>query len=364
MPVKSEPPCRRRTFADPRTGREVWQMTDWESNQFTTYMYGQAFSSDERYLAFFSDSGGRKALYRLEIETGAVVMLSGDEGMEGLNLNMHPDGREMYYIDASHRRLFAADIYTLERRQVAALDHPDWGELVGLPGFSGDGRAVCCTMFTTNDRGGVLVADCAGGRFDEIFRRQESIQHVQFCPCPKRLISFAVHPDYQNKRDRTPAERARCWLLDCETRKAWPFLIMPPGFRATHEYWNRRGTRLYFHKKTVPGWTPNWVCSMDVNGGDFREHLASDTRRLGHSSVSACEHWLVSDSQDPGENELTLVNLKTGRSEILCWPNASIKIDRHVHPSFSPSGSKILYTSDSTGHMQIYIVPLKGSGSK
>jgi len=350
--------CQRKVFNDPRTGREVWQVTDWDADQMTAYMYAQAFSKDERYLVFQSDRGERQALYRLELETGAVIELS-DEAGSSKSMNMHPDGEEVYYVDVAQRGLRAANVYTLQRRLVAAIDRPDWKKIAGTPGFSGDGRKVCCSFHTEDKRGGVAVAECAGAPFEEAFRREEDIQHVQFCPGPGYLISFAVSPDYQNQKDRPRADRARAWKLDCETRKAEPFLVMPPGFRATHEFWNRQGTRLFFHKKTVPQWIPNWVCSIDVNGGDFREHFRSDTRRLGHSCLSRDNAWLASDSQDPGENEIVLVNLKTGVSEVLCWPNASIAINKHIHPSFSPSGTKILYTSDASGKMQIFIVPLK-----
>jgi hypothetical protein len=360
--------CSRRTFTDPRTGREVWQLTDWDSHQVTAYLYAQAMSGDERYLAFRSDRGGRSALYRLEIASGRVTELSGPDGCSAHGLNVHPNGRDLYYISATGRDMLAVDLHTGQRRTVAGIDPgTDWTSLGGIPGFSGDGRKVCCSWHRAETGqgpvcAGVAVAMCAGSPFAEAFRRQpgETIQHVQFCPGPGEIVTFAVWPDYQNKPTEPHARRARAWALDCVTGTARPFLVMPPGFRATHEYWDSHGRRLYFHKKTVPSWIPTWVCSIDAGGDDFREHFRSDTRRLGHSCVSRDQAWLVSDTQDPGENELHLVNLATGTSEVLCWPNASIANGGtgHVHPFFTPSGNAVVYTSDAGGTAQVYMVPL------
>jgi len=341
-------------------------MTDWEGMQSTAYMYAQAFSRDERYLVFCSDRDGGSRLYRLEVGTGDVVDLSGARGCAMLGLNVHPNGEEVFYVDAAGRELWAANLYTLEDRRVASAERPDWDFLSGIPGFSGDGRKVCCSWHTRPagdsrfGRGGVAVAGCDGTPFEEVFRREEDIQHVQFCPGAGYMMTFAVYPDYQDKREGDRARRARAWRLDYASRVAEPFLVTPPGFRATHEFWSADGARLFFHKKTVGGWVPNWVCSIDAGGGDYREHFRSDTRRLGHSSVSRDNRWLLVDSQDPGENELYLVDMTTGSSEILCWPNASITGGHpcHVHPSFSPSGRMALFTSDASGKTQVYIVPL------
>ncbi len=91
-------------------------------------------------------------------------------------------------------------------------------------------------------------------------------------------------------------------------------------------------------------------------------HYESDTIRLGHGTTSRDGSWFISDSQEPGKNELVLVNLDKGEADILCWPNSSVDgghDDRaHVHPSFSPGGNYVCFTSDYTGVSQVYVVPV------
>ena len=68
----------------------------------------------------------------------------------------------------------------------------------------------------------------------------------------------------------------------------------------------------------------------------------------------------MSDSQDPGRNPLTLLNLETGLRAVLNWPDASTEDGEftHVHPFFSTSGRFVCYTSDVSGVPQVYVVPV------
>ena len=140
------------------------------------------------------------------------------------------------------------------------------------------------------------------------------------------------------------------------------FLTVPYGYRATHESWSSDGNRFFFFRKTRPGWSPVAICSFNKEGEDFRVHYESDTIKLGHGVSSRDGRWFISDCQQPVINELVLLNLTSGEAQVLCWPNSSVdgghsKI-AHVHPSFSPQGNYICYTSDRSGVPQVYVVPV------
>jgi len=91
-------------------------------------------------------------------------------------------------------------------------------------------------------------------------------------------------------------------------------------------------------------------------------HYENDSIKLGHGVSSRDGRWFVSDCQLPGKNELVLINLVSGEAEVLCWPTSSVDgghdMRAHVHPSFSPKGNYICYTSDRTGESQVYVVPV------
>ena len=102
---------------------------------------------------------------------------------------------------------------------------------------------------------------------------------------------------------------------------------------------------------------------MNIQGGDLKVHYENDTIKLGHGVSSRDGRWFISDCQEPVINELVLLNLESGEAQVLCWPNSSVDgghaRQAHVHPSFSPKGNYICYTSDRTGVPQVYVVPVK-----
>ncbi|MBI4876371.1 MAG: PD40 domain-containing protein [Acidobacteria bacterium] len=185
--------------------------------------------------------------------------------------------------------------------------------------------------------------------------------HMLLCPADANLVTYVHEPDRQNDMTLPGPERARTMIADFRTGQSRPYLIMPVGWRATHESRSPDGERFYFHKKKVPGWVPAGICSMKRDGGDWQTHLTSDYR-LGHSMISADGRYIVSDVQKPGDNPLILVDLAKGSDRILCWPDSSVTGGHpkgaHVHPSFSPSSRYIVYTSDRTGTPQVYVVPV------
>lgn len=368
MPIGEKLESKRTVFQDARTGREVWKVTSWDGHDcVATYMYLQAFSRDERYLFFGSDRTGVFELYRLEIESGEAVQMTEHqaEGMDDKSLtrcNVHLERNEVIYPDGD--AICASDIESLERRTIARISNPDWASIGGGPTYSGDGLRVLCAYRTNDGYAGIAQAEVAGSDFEEVYRwphQGEGLGHVQGASTDEAIITFVQSPDRQNDPDETRERRARTWKLDAASGEAEPFLVMPPGHRATHEYWGKgRDKRLYFHRKTVPGWTPTSIASIALDGSDYVEHYASPDRKLGHSCVSGDRQWIVSDVQDKSGNELVLIDLRTGSGEVLCWPDSSVVdgFSGHVHPSFSPSGQKVLYTSDASGKAAVFVVPL------
>lgn len=346
-------------FRDRRTGREVWRVSGGAGEGCSgPYMYACAFSEGDRFLVYTCGAADARSLLRLELDSGETLALTGRCDCTPHGFNVHPGGRELFYLAGN--RLVAVDLYTLAER--AVLDRSGGpGRLAGTPTFSGDGRLVS-VFFVEGEESGIVLAESGGGGEREVYRRPGKVGHVQFRPAPGvTQLTFVVSPDRQNE-DGLPDElRARAWLLDCETGAARPFLVMAPGFRATHETWDRRGERLYYHKKTVPAWTPTWICSVDASGADPRDHFFSADRKLGHSAVNIERSVLVSDVQDPEGNELYLAGLDGKCAEILCWPDSSVVghgQNGHVHPSFSRLGDKVVYTSDAGGRGEVYVVPL------
>jgi oligogalacturonide lyase len=351
-------------FQDSRTGRIVWRMTDDGATSFAPYMYRRAFTHDEKYIVYTSDFSGSFQVWRAELETGITKQLTNvrDFQAEHMVLTMDAAGQEAYLIEGA--TVLAVAVESGETRPVADIKHLTGGAKPHSFTLTADGRRVLLHYLRATDgRTAIAVAETSGhGQPEEIYAFPADIAritHTLFCPTDPNIVTYNRHPDPQNDMTLSDEERARAWKLNLATGKDVPFLMMPKGFRATHEYWSPDGTRLYFHKKTQPGWIPASIGSMPKDGGPHTIHFESADIKLGHSSVNADQTKIVSDSQEPGTNPLLLIDIATGTAETLCWPNATgAPHPNHVHPAFSPSGRYIIYTSDVSGTAQVYVVPL------
>lgn len=368
--AESAPDCPRTAFEDPHTGRTVWRVAAWPGQRcLATYMYHQAMACNDRYLCFASDRTGTFESYRLELATGRVVRLTSrrfpsvDDPFHDVATTVHPNDRELLYRDGT--RLMAVDVERGTTRLFTTARN-GW-RTISLGSLACGGERVACSFTDGEGRVGIAVAE-AGGALKPVYRAPEGarVSHVLCVPGEGgRIVSFNPLPDAQEDSARPDAERARTCCLDTQTGRTWPLLVMPLGQRATHEYWARDAdgqVRLFYHRKTVPTWTPAAVESIDVSGGDRRVDYESAERPLGHSCLSPDGRTIVSDVQEQGRNELIRIDVSTGQGEVLCWPNASNAGGNmtHVHPSFSRSGRHLVYTSDAGGTNAVYVLRVDG----
>ena len=355
---------KRRVVRDERTGREQWFVSPEGVQSGATYMYVRQFTPDERYLFYVSELTGAPRLYRYEIASGELTQVSADEGELGWeNFHVHPAGREVYYVAGGVYH--AADVETLETRVVFDPVKRGYGPARQLLMFSRSGRWF---SFSFKDKDGrECVGRCSSdGRDVQTLHSRpegEGVQHLMFCNAPDEdLMSFSPAPDHQQEWDAPWEYRARTYLLNAATGAVEPFLVLPKPFTATHDFWSPNGDRLYFHKKTRPTWVPTWICSIERDTREVRTWYEHDEYKLGHSYATKDERWLVSDSQEPDNNPLVLIEAATGKGQVLCWPDSRVtpghKGYSHVHPTFSPSNRYVLYTTDRGGIGQVVMVPV------
>lgn len=354
-----------RKSLSPETGREVWQISSDTAPSTACYFEGQAFTGDEKYVVYSSRRSGDWRLMRMDMESGISRVLS-PEGrkIDDDAYTILPDGKRVSYLDGW--KLYACHVADMEEEVLFDFS----GRLPEEPIFSGsftnDGRYTL--VYIRGDRtGGELTAiyrvDLKSGDITELLKQPGGkITHPLLNPEDPDVISYVPGPDTQNDMSLPMDQRARTWKINHRSGSNRQFLTVPYGFRATHESWSHDGQRFYFFRKTRPGWSPVAICSQDKDGGDFKVHFESENIRLGHGCSSRDGKWFVSDSQEPGKNELVLLNLESGEVHILCWPNSSITPGHdgqaHVHPSFSPQANYIIYTSDVSGTGQVYVVPI------
>jgi oligogalacturonide lyase len=202
-----------------------------------------------------------------------------------------------------------------------------------------------------------VVIDTRSGASGVILER-DTIGHPQFCPDDSNLILYAgpltdriwvVNRDGSGNR-RTYAR---------EDRMQW----------VTHEVWLPRRRAIAF-----VDW-PRGMRLLDIDTGKA-EWLTPFP--AWHAAPDALGERLVCDTNFP-DRGLHVLSLD-GEGEFLCASEASsegahwggpfpyndgpvaveARQHTHAHPRFSPDGRRVVFTSDRTGHAQIYEAELGG----
>lgn len=360
---KDAPVIERIVFDDPKTGHEVWQITAHDSVSNMPYFEMQAFTHDDRFVIFRSWREGGPRIFRAAMDDGAITKIS--DRQVDYAYTIAPNGREVWFME--NGVLYAVDVETLGERVVIDVnDVADGRETRFSASFTDDGNY---TLFSCGVRGGAMEIHrvyLPENTIQKVFASETGYSHPQINPTDPDLISVVPYPDTQNDMSLPLEDRARTWIIDVRQHEARPFLMMPVGYRATHETWSADGQRFFFFRKVVPGAVPVSVCSIDRSGEDFRVHYTDPTVKLGHGIGSYDGKWFIADSQDSFQNPLQLIDLQTGISKILCWPNSTQAPGQgnpqedHVHPSFSRSGKFVAFTSDAgTGTPQAFVMPIE-----
>ncbi|MEX0653741.1 MAG: oligogalacturonate lyase family protein [Phycisphaeraceae bacterium] len=363
--------------ADDKTGRELWQITSAEAVSEAVYFEAQAFTADERYLVFRSERDGASYPYRCDLQTGELLRLSDGEPVKHYSMSLHPDGRHLYWVAGEAVwRVDVTDPGEPERVFVHAGQFP--GKLAGFALlFTLDGRYTALAT-TEPDRdvpipdgfsqqtghpSHLLRLDLETGEAEHVLTWDWGFSHPMVYPADPDRITFVPNGAHCWNMDLPQERRTRTMVADVGTGEARPLLTPLRQRTITHENWSPDGERLFFFDKNAGEWVPVSVCSVDRDGGDWQCHYTSYEQFLGHGRVSPDGRYFVSDAQKAHDSPLILVDLATSRGEILCWPDTSQAGGHpkaaHCHPSFSPRGNYITFTSDKTGTPQVYVLPLQ-----
>jgi oligogalacturonide lyase len=209
---------------------------------------------------------------------------------------------------------------------------------------------VTCARAAPVNRILAIATDGSGAR--TVFETTELLAHAQFSPDGRSVLYASNLP--------------RLWIVDRDGR-------------------NNRLLRRQSHREWITH--ESWLNDDEVIFSLWHRGLAAIRRDgEGERLIGAFSAWhpsarsdgrlIVADTTLPDVG-LQLVDPATGERRTLCHPNASSRGRQwaepepvwegpvpeeaygpqwsHPHPSFSPDGRKVMFTSDRTGHPQVYV---------
>ncbi len=372
-----------KTYTDSQTGRRVVQLTDSPAEDYHLYFYNPTITRDGKYLIFISERTGISNLFRLDLGTGEIVQLTDSEPTRadyypftykpiyGVGACLPALGaREAFYFSGND--LWAVDFETLRTRRLlhvvddrrpsvlhanasgTTLVFATWDEKLfadrSQRAYAGAGFANA--PFFQETASTIMRVDVASGRCDEILRRERFwINHVLIHPTNPELVEYCH--EYSDLPDRM-------WLLNTSSGHDMPIPGQAANEWIEHEFWNRDGTRIYFHGGAANDDPAGFCGWYDLAAGkQERFYHRTPGRAYGHYNLHPEGQTMVTDGEAyPGCISRVQLRDNVQIFEPLCRHD-SYKYDDdqrcHPHPSFSPDGSQVIFTSNRTGTSNVYL---------
>ncbi len=371
-------------YEDPLTGRRVRQLTDSAAEDYHLYFYNPTVTPDGQYLIFLSERTGISNLFRLNLQTGVIVQLTDahpvraeywpfTDALKGVGaclpaLGNH--GQEVFYFEGNE--LFAVGIESLNKRQLLSVPadrrpamlqaNPNGDTLVFATWdealFSERaqrayaGEHFLDEHFFQETTSTILRIAVESGQAEEVLRKEKFwINHVHVNPVNCDLILFCH--EYSEQPDRM-------WLLNLASQECAPVPGQGVDEWYEHEFWSWDGQRICFHGGLLNDKTRGFCgwCSPTGNNYTKAYHTTSG-RAYAHYNLHPDGHTMVTDGEArPGC--ISKVSLRAGRQEfeVLCRHDSYTFGDDqrcHPHPSFTPDGGQVIFTSNRTGSSNIYL---------
>ena len=360
-------------FADPRTGARVRQVTDHPAIHHHPSYYRPCMDDAMTRLFFVSHRTGRPEVWCEIRATGELQQLTDHPGLAEWSLHPSHDGRYVCFTDATDG--WRVDLQTGKEECVLRFEggHDREAGMVGVAvgtiALSHDDRywAVPVKVSAMHR---LVVLDTQSGRSDAILQR-DVIAQPEFHPADNTLLRY-VGPYH-----------SRIWVINRDgsgnrlvyERKP---LARPGQFEwIVHETWNPARPR----EIITANW-PRGCIGIDIDSGAVHPVCSFNA---WHPAINRQGTLMCADTVYP-DIGLQLFDPRdgVGMPRPLCFPGATNEGKHwdtdhcpyddedfkqgqwkvyapqhtHPHPSFSPDGRFVVFTSDRTGHSQVYEVEI------
>jgi oligogalacturonide lyase len=367
-----------REFCDSITDVKISQLTGYKAHNYHVYFTNNGWYDNGSKLLLCSDRENATNLFSIDLSTGELTQLTDldphqPNGLQGTYIN--PLKNEAYF--TYDKKVIALNLNTYEEQVIYVLQE---GYHFSNLSCTADGKHLCFGLsedlshkIKSNLSGGyvgfeeteaarphsmILLLNLETGENRKVHEEKRWIGHVNASPTQPHLISFC-HEGPWEKVDH------RIWVMNLDSGEIWKLREGERNQYAGHEYWHADGLTIGYH-----GFTE----SLERKDGKFLGFASFDNSECQefefpyqnmhiHSNDS---RLIVGDGQQSsayhGERYQDCIFLwkKTEQGmegpRILCKHRGSFHIQQiHVHPRFSPDGTKILFTSDMSGYGNVYL---------
>lgn len=342
---------------DSRTGAVLRQITTAPAMHHHPFFFVPAYDDAMRWLVFVSHRTGSPQIFVEEQQRGDLIQLTDFPDIAEWSIHPSHDGQFVYFTAGPAGWRVATETGELE--QLANFDNVQMREAGMVGAAMGTTALSACDQwwavkFNDGPEACLAIIDTAQGTWDVILRR-DTITHMQFCPDDSNLLFYAG------------PLTDRVWTIQRDGTNNRRLYQRQPDEWITHETWIP-GTR----ELAFADW-PHGVRCIDVDTGAERRIASFNA---WHPVSNRQGTLMVADTNFP-DIGLQVFDPRTpvpSKPETLCFPEATSVGDHwngpfpyangpievyapqhtHPHPTFSPDGRRVLFTSDRSGIAQVY----------
>ena len=364
-------PSELREFKDQETGAHIYQLTNDETINHNLYFLTSSFTPDQNYLIFTSYRSGKANFYKLSFPDGDILQLTDGDEVHGYSGVISKSGTKLFYTEGDAIKEVHFD--TFAERILAEFPEGSLGEC----SVSADELYIVTAM--KHDRKSHITVTATDGSRGEIIYTSpdQTIIHPQFHPRDANLIAYSGDPAprmwtirrdgtgnrmlYQHDNNEFLVHETFLGSQDDLIVTHWPYSLRRialdtlemktiSDFNAWHIASNRVGTKVLCD--TVH---PDiGLRLVDVETG---EHVpicyprsSSSGSQWKKDRYAVAEDWAASQQSGDREKSLSWMEMKVDTVYGPQWT--------HPHPSFSPDENLVVYTSDVSGHSQVYVAEI------
>ncbi len=348
-----------RLFRDAMSRRTIRQVTSHPSVHHHPFFFVRAYDRAMTKLIFVSHRAGSPQIFFEDRASGDLVQATDRPDLAEWSIIPSPDGRYVYFTAGAGA--WRVDLASFEEEQLADFGEAEMrekgmvGAAMGTTALSASGRWWAVPVKSGAVSRFVMID--TEERTSRVFLERDTIGHPQFCPDDDDLILYAGPlTDRVWITDRSGAANRRLYAR--EDRMQWiTHEVWVPGRRAVAFVDWPRGMRLIDAATGTARWItrfPAWHAAPDDAGRRFVCDTTFPDRGLHIFSVDG----------DAESAEADLLCASEATNEGAHWGGpfpynegpvaVQARQHTHPHPRFSPYGSRVVFTSDRTGHAQIY----------
>ncbi len=359
-----------RTSEDPVTGAMVRQLTHHLGHSNHLYFTQNGWWDDGRQLLFQSDRDNRCNLFTVALQSGQVTQITD----ESLPVNFQSmcviaPRREGYVWRGPE--LLAIELDTGEQRVLyTAPDDKGRGNL----NPTADGKYVCSCLrdhvpfeseldlghgyigfrelFEAHPHCQVIRIDVDGGRMEVVHEEDNWLTHINTSPVHPNLLTFCHEGPWH-------LVAQRMWGLDMRDGRTWAIRPQTEDEALGHEYWFADGETLGYHGRTSDSKFYGAIKYDNTN------HVEAPFPDDSHHFYSQDLNLIVGDGSERPSTPYVLLwrylaeENRFTEPRVVCRHRCSRHIQRsHVHPRFSDDMQQIVYTSDTSGYANVYLVDM------